>query len=540
LSWSLAAGLDSEPARGLLRSLERWLRADRLQAAEVARALEPWLSSVEQRTVDVELALECLGWSYLLPRLATVLPAAPWCEVWDGLLGLTAEQDHDSPPGHAPLVRQLLGGELAWTLADQFPEVPRCRALGRAARRRLSEGVRELLADNGLPHCQHVELVRPLLGCWTRCRALVREDGTTCFDAKASQRYERFVQQALQLSRQNGGRVFSANGTCRQDAELLDAALALVGRDAEQATADQLLPWRASRRKANAEPVNWPQSSVYSEAAQLASLRPSWLRGAAHLVVGHHEGAVRTELNLGSTTVWSGAWPVQLRVGAELLVPHAWEEVCWYSDHDVDYLELETSWSGAWKLQRQILLARKDQFLWLADAVAGPAVEALEYRSVLPLASGVEFRPEAETCEGALGQRRRLARVLPVALPEWRAAAAGNALEAAAGGLLLRRQTTARGLYAPLFIDFSSHRQKWPLTWRQLTVGEKLQIQSPDVAVGYRIQVGGDQWLFYRSLAAPGNRTLLGQNVRHEFYSARFDTEGKADELLALDPADPA
>ena len=132
---------------------------------------------------------------------------------------------------------------------------------------------------------------------------------------------------------------------------------------------------------------------------------------------------------------------------------------------------------------------------------------------------------------------RRLARVLPLALPEWRAAAAMGSLEAAPGGLLLRQQTRARGMYAPLFIDLSPHRMKWPLTWRQLTVGEKLQIQKSDVAVGYRVQVGGDQWLFYRSLAAPASRTLLGQNVLHEFYAVRFDTEGEADELLAVDPA---
>jgi hypothetical protein len=201
-------------------------------------------------------------------------------------------------------------------------------------------------------------------------------------------------------------------------------------------------------------------------------------------------------------------------------------------------LELETDWKGSWRLQRQILLAREDHFLWLADAVTGPEVESLDYRSVLPLTPGIEFRPEQETWDGYLTHHRRVARVLPLALPEWRAAAATGSLEAVPGGLLLRQQARARGLYAPLFIDLSPHRMKWPLTWRHLTVGEKLQIQKPDVAVGYRVQVGGDQWLFYRSLAAPASRTLLGQNVLHEFYAARFDTEGEADELLALDPAD--
>lgn len=537
LSWSLAPPAPSESGRGLLRRMERWLRAERLPAAEIARAVEPWLSSAERRATDMEFALECLGWSYLLPRLAKVLPAAPWCEVWDGLIALAAEPDAASPAWDSPLVRQLLAGELAWTLADQFPELARCRALGRMARRRLSAGVRELLADSGLPHCQHVELVRPLLACWTRCRKLVRADGTICFDREAARRYERFVRQALQLSRQDGGRVFSANGSGPHDVELLDTALELAGRDEDLAVAGQLLPWRAAGGEAGAEPDQLPSSSVYSEAAQLASLRPSWHRGSMHLVVGHHEGAVRTELNLGSTTVWSGNWLVQLRVGNTLLEPRAWEEVCWHSDDDVDYLELETNWPGSWKLQRQILLAREEHFLWLADAVTGPETETLDYRSVLPLAPGIEFRGETETCEGELRNRRRLARVLPVAIPEWRLAAATGGLEAGPGGLQLRQRTQARGLYAPLFLDLSPHRQKWPLTWRQLTVAEKLQIQSPDVAVGYRVQVGGDQWLFYRSLTDLASRTLLGQNIRHEFYAARFDTEGEADELLALDPA---
>jgi hypothetical protein len=536
LSWSCLPSADSASARGLLGNLERWMRAAQLETAEVARDLEPWLRSAGRRTADVDFALECLGWSYLLPTLARVLPAALWCDVLDCLIGLSAAKP-DTPATHEPLVGQLLTGELPWTLADQFPELPRCRVLSRTAGRRLSAGVRELLADNGLPHCRHVDQVRPLLACWTRCLKLARADGATCFDADARQRYGRFVRQVLQLSRQNGGPVFSANGAVRNDAELMGAALELAGQEEDLAIADQLLPWRAAGREASAERVFFPGSSVYSESAQLASLRPSWLRGGEHLVVGHHEGSVRTELNFGSTTVWSGNWPVQLRVGGELLEPQAWEEVCWHSDDDVDYLELETNWHGSWRLQRQILLAREDHFLWLADAVTGPEVESLDYRSVLPLAPGIEFRPERETWEGCLTHHRRVARVLPLALPEWRAAAAVGSLEAAPGGLLLRQQTRARGLYAPLFIDLSPHRMKWPLTWRHLTVGEKLQIQKPDVAVGYRVQIGGDQWLFYRSLADPACRTLLGQNVLHEFYAARFDTEGEADELLALDPA---
>jgi len=504
-------------------------------SADVMRHLEPWLGDDAGRVPDEEFALECLGWSYLLPKLAGVLPPVPWWKTLGVLSDWAARPT--GPPNSLPLlVEQLLTGELPWTLADQFPELPHCRALGRSGRRQLSAGVLACVDDTGLPHYRHLDLVRPLLACWTRCRSLVDSAGGICFTAVAQSRYERFVRQALQLSRQNGEPVFS---TCRagpRDAQWMDAALALAGREEDAAIADQLLPWRAASRAASAERVCFPRSSVNSESAQLASLRPAWLRGGEHLVVGHDQGVLRTELSCGSTTVWSGAWSVEVCVGDRRLQPTAWKEVCWHSDDDVDYLELETTWSGSWRLERQILLAREDRFLWLADAVVGPDVQSLEYRSVLPLAGGVEFRPEQQTREGCLMQRRRVARVLPLALPEWRAAAAAGSLDGVPEGLLLRQQARARGLYAPLFIDLSPHRLKWPVTWRQLTVAERLEIQKPDAAVGYRIQVGGDQWLFYRSLTPPASRTLLGQNVLHEFLAARFDTEGEADELLAIDP----
>jgi len=538
LSWSRPLAVAGAALEGgLLNCMETWLRAPTTPFTEVVRHLEPWLRGAAGRVLDEEFALECLGWSYLLPNLAGELPAATWRHVLDTLTGLIAGP-HDPRPSLQPLVDQLLGGELPWTLAYQFPELPRCRALARSARRRLSGGILQELDEQGLPHFRRLDAVRPLLACWTRCRSLVGADGATCFTVAAQSRYERFVRQALQLSRQNGQPVLGPHSAGAHDSEWMDAALAQTGREEDLAIADQLLPWRAASRAASAQQVFFPNSSVNSESSQLASLRPTWLRGGEHLVIGHDQGVLCTELNCGSTTVWSGTWSVEVCVGDRRLRPAAWKDVCWHSDDDVDYLELETKWSGAWRLERQILLAREDRFLWIADAVIGPDVQSLEYRSVLPLAGGVEFRPERQSREGFLTNRRRVARVLPLALPEWRTAAGAGSLESVSDGLQLRQQARGRGLYAPLFIDLSPHRLKWPVTWRQLTVAERLEIQSPDVAVGYRVQTGGDQWLFYRSLSAPASRTLLGQNLLHEFLAARFDTEGDVDELLAIDPVE--
>jgi hypothetical protein len=54
-------------------------------------------------------------------------------------------------------------------------------------------------------------------------------------------------------------------------------------------------------------------------------------------------------------------------------------------------------------------------------------------------------------------------------------------------------------------------------------------------AVGYRVQVGKRQWLFYRSLSAPAIRSVLGQNLMHDFYVARFLGEDKVDSLIEIE-----
>ena len=80
-----------------------------------------------------------------------------------------------------------------------------------------------------------------------------------------------------------------------------------------------------------------------------------------------------------------------------------------------------------------------------------------------------------------------------------------------AGAIRLRQFAPARRLFAPLWFDLDPHSQ--PLTWRALTVARTRKAQPADVAVGYRVAIGKQQWLVYRSLAAAANRTVLGHNL---------------------------
>jgi hypothetical protein len=103
------------------------------------------------------------------------------------------------------------------------------------------------------------------------------------------------------------------------------------------------------------------------------------------------------------------------------------------------------------------------------------------------------------------------------------------------GELVYFLQAEGRALYAPLLVDLKPSRVKQPFTWRRLTVAEDLAMQPADVAVGYRMQIGGEQWLVYRTLADAAPRTLLGQHLSSDFYFGRFDTEGEVEDLVEVE-----
>jgi hypothetical protein len=221
--------------------------------------------------------------------------------------------------------------------------------------------------------------------------------------------------------------------------------------------------------------------------------------------------------------------------GSPLAYASGWDEVCWVSDSDGDYLELQIKLVGGRTLQRQLFLGRQDNFLFVADALLGSRDGVIEYRNVLPLRADVEFQPADESREGVLRGRRRLGVVLPLALPEWRGQPAQGELERTASGLALRQRGVGQRLFAPLFVDLDPRRMQRQLTWRQLTVAEHLDKQPDDVAVGYRVQVGAAQWLVYRSLAERGNRSVLGQNFSSEFVLGRFDRQGETEKLIEIE-----
>jgi hypothetical protein len=269
----------------------------------------------------------------------------------------------------------------------------------------------------------------------------------------------------------------------------------------------------------------------------LAVLRTKWSPDAPRLAVNYSRGQMETELAVGSEVIWAGNCGPRVRVGQrELYSPSSWEALCWHSDEDVDYLELEGELAGGWKVQRQFVLARDELLLLVADAILGPQPEQLHYECHWPLSEAIEFAGGPETTDGVVARDRRWACVLPLALPEWRSDGRRTGdLQASGAGLSHELRRAGQRLYAPLLFDLDRKRAKKERTWRQLTVGADLLPLAHDMAVGYRVQIGQEQWLIYRSLAPPANRTVLGQNTVRDFLFARFNRDGDVEPVVEIE-----
>ena len=532
LQWALPPDVRNSGTNDLIARLQSLKSRPAVDAGEFAAELEQWLESIRTRNASARFAFEALAWCHALPTLANFLPAAPWSQLVDQLVNIGSEATKCDVTT-APLPQQLLAGELPLSLAYVLPELPTCKELASPARDALSLGLTELLDGEGMPHANHLSVARALLACWTRCYYMGRAMKRNCFTKDAKTQYEWLVRQTMRLCRHDGTQVFSIDATAEWSPTLFEAALTLAKDEDDDAIADRILPGRKAPREPR---KSLPRPAANSEWAELAVLRRDWDRGGDQLMVSYSNRELQMELNCGNETVFSGPCNPELCVdGQSLRLKQDWEEVCWHSDKDVDYVELEGTFENGWKVQRQMLLARDDRFLLLADAILGDRTADIDHQFTLPLHRDISFASADATREGILRGRKPIAAVLPLQLPEWRADRAEGSLEQMTHGLRLRQTVRAQRLFAPLFIDLKPKRFSRQLTWRRLTVAHQLAILPPDVAVGYRIQTGKHQWVIYRSLGPSASRSVLGQHFSSEFVLGRFQKDGEFEQLIEIE-----
>ena len=532
---ALQQACKSEPARKKEKSTEK----QGAQVSELQHLISDWqhAARIADGSTEVLWAYQAVAIARTLPELAALLAADEWWALVNELT-IVAREAASLPLIEQSLASELLAAELPLTLAYQLPELVHCRALLPAARQALAHAILEFLDGEGVLHQRWWSIQRPLAASWTRCHALQAGLSDNVMDDETARQYTLAINELSRATREDGSQVLGTHGQekviAREMQELFAAAFAFVPDLREKSAAAKFQrSLQAEAQPSNAEqtassneeekPRDYTAASINSEWAQVAIFRRSWEPREPLLACSYDRDQVALEISAGRKTIISGPWSGTLQVnGQPLAMQSPWREVCHISDADADYLELELQLEQGYKIQRQMCLGRKEKFVYLCDSVLGQETANLRYEQSLPLPPGIAAEQDAEMREVTLLGKKPRARVLPLALPEWRSEVRQGDLQAADSALTLTTVAQGRNLCSPWWIDLDAKRLGKPLTWRPLTIAENRVMCASEIARGWRVQIAERQWIIYRALAGKGNRTILGHNLISEFLLAQF------------------
>ena len=465
-------------------------------------------------------------------------------------------------PEQQPLAFLLMCAELPLTLAYLCPE--KYSGLRAEAERAVRLFLETWFDDNGMPHVNVLNELRLFLASFVRMRLMADRMGTLPEDLVTF--FNNVVHQALCLTRPDGSQVFSSLGAGSKSTEspwnpeLFVAALQQDTDANDKKTGLAFLPgFRGSKSKASARQngESLPDGCGISDWSRLAVMRHDW-NGSSVTVKWDATPDVELEISRGRTVLFSGSWTFAMsskrkkqRAAAEpdLLLHQLplsegesyWHVSSWTEDEDVAMLTLEAS-HPMYMVRRQILLAKKDDFVLLMDSAAPYCQQEpgskLTCQTRLVLNPSLQWTQNDDSREiHAIRPNAKAssAAILPLALPEWQTSAnRSNRFQIARDALVCTCTIPGDGAFVPLFCDLSPKRSDKALTWRQLSIGEKREPVPSYAASGFRVQIAESQWLIYRSLTPPVPRTVLGHHLNDEFLVARFTAEGTIEDLVRI------
>lgn len=539
---------DSMTNLGMLELIQKFPKAltwglpELITKSELSRAGHAGLLDMMQRgDTSSQTVFVALATAYDLPNF-NEQARSEWIDELSDYLELCLKEFKLSTN---PWGLLIVGVEIPSVLSQVCPENSKLTKNFKRAASLLSDSSDELFDENGLINGRHFPRFAAIMAVWARCFYGGRKKSLNLKLKKAFvNRFEWAVRQLLSLS--GGDRhitTLSEEGKLKLSKEFVELLLFLGGDSSDRRLAAQLgYPQKEFKKRVADHYL--PECSLHSEESQIAVLRTGWglKRREAYVRYSGHE--VWAELRSSGKTLFSCQLATHVTVAGEALaVVGTWEEVCYESDEDVDYLELEAILSDGWRIQKQFLLTKDDNLLLIGDAVlpgksrakdAGGDDLCLEQRYTL--ADGIKYFGADEHNEGYLWGENPEAVVFPLALSEWRL---GNR----EGELTVKQQVLSyrvtkgqhRAVYAPLLFVLNGKAATKKYTWRRLSVAEELDRQTEDIAAGFRIQVGKRQWLLYRSLTEFGNRTLLGQNYSSEFAFGEFQEDGTVYEYVEIE-----
>ncbi|TWT71818.1 hypothetical protein [Crateriforma conspicua] len=582
--WGVAAALRSAcPANWQL--LSRLAATGKLsprysKSIDLVRLAEDFCDDVPGPRADALESTHAVLWAAAMPWLTHRLPTRLW---WDllGKLQHSAEQQRESDQPDAT-ARLILGGELGLTMAWRLKDLPSCHRMRDASVKVVKEwldaegdaiadamrgGRNARLVAASLLRCEDLFAATTKSSFTKRQRAIAADAATWVAGLTSPGGQPSLLIDDARVDdsvpdkyfRDDVGGVVSAQSKrptkqttgllermCRWDPETLRPAVeAALG----VSHSGGRLAWS----------VSLPESLIHCDDAKLGVMLPEWDVRRGRTVIDYSQPDCRIEMCCGRKQLLAGQWQTMIRVGGiEQTSEGDWESTCEYSDDDVHYLEFEQPWSGGLMLQRHVMLLRDDRCAMLADSVL-PSPEAdpdddrlIQYVSRLPLAQSVQARDELETREvylhakpanpsGAKTRKKKTssladALAIPLSAGEWRVGPSAAQLDATDDGVLVLTAEARSALFAPLWLDLMPKRFKRKRTWRTLTIADELKLVPSDQAGGFRVQMGSEQWIVYRSLRGQRVRSVMGKHLIADFFAARFHMdEGDFEELVTVE-----
>ena len=266
----------------------------------------------------------------------------------------------------------------------------------------------------------------------------------------------------------------------------------------------------------------------------LATLRNQQSGPITSLRIDHSRATSETRFNfeVGGRHWLGPEWSFESQIVPDPLTSATrWRERS--STDTTDYLEW-TFKNGPVRVIRSVLLLKQFGLALLADEVHG-ATHPITSRVDL----GTLVQPESESETRGLkllhtGESQLSA--WPLALPTLPYQTDRGSFSTQGSKIQLIQKPDAKRIWMPMLFSWNPVRNRRPISWRILTVSESFKKCKPGTAFAVRIGFKGlPSLVFYRSLATPTRRAMLGYQTTARMMAGEFHTDGKMTPLFELE-----
>jgi hypothetical protein len=556
--------LDSH-LRKTKRSKQTQVVPDEIRAQQVAQATKigKWITQqLPKSSYDPYVALTATGWLYALPEVGRDIPPALWLEVLQSTL-TQVDRAWEQGPSEGLFPWVIWACEVPLALAKQMSHLGGKDRIVSETLNRLALLIEQTAEDPQNLLAFGAQDLRAFVASLIRSRWAADNVGARKWYPPQRRGLAKLQSIMLHLTDPTGHAMLDQTDASRYEPEFWTSLmnLCMEHKKVQLATAvalpDEIGKEQgfkpAKLRKDKTNDARLPKPSHYWEKNQVVSMRRNWRKKDCQLAVDFSRDSIWLDLcDEAGNRILSGDWDIGLEYrGKPVDVDVAWNEVCWFSDDDVDYLELECDLEGTCTIYRQVMLMRHEGMVYMADSLLGnPEDLKADWKttSTWTLDAATSFVPEAKSNEGRIerhfhdestGEDRSetVALLLPLSLPEWRRGSNQGSLSGQDGKVTLEARTTRTRLLSSMLLAVGPKSRSPKFTWRALTVAENLHKVSDDIAQGCRVQIDDDQWVFYRSLAPCTRRTIMGLHLGMEFYAGRFlCDDGTYEPLVEVSP----